>query len=193
MLLRIPKLLLVNECFKWLAHTLSLVHTCDISISIYISISIRRLRVNVSKYQNSRLRRQVIDFFIFCLNKPYVNLFSKIHWKVQQRFIFFKIEGSLKYAISPFNRGRDHHFLAKNDAFSLHSYIKTISLIYICFGDIINHLSTFLKIDIVLKNMYRFYVRVKRKCIIFCPKMVAATAVERRNGVFQTSLDFEEK
>ena len=38
---------------------------------------------------------------------------------------------------------------------------------------------------------YRFYVRVKRKCIIFSQKMVVATAVERRNGVFQTSLDFE--
>ena len=35
------------------------------------------LRVNVSKYQNSRTRRQVVDFFIFCLNKPYGKLFSK--------------------------------------------------------------------------------------------------------------------
>ena len=34
-------------------------------------------RVNVSKYQNSRTRRQVIDFFILCLNKPYGRLFSK--------------------------------------------------------------------------------------------------------------------
>ena len=38
---------------------------------------------------------------------------------------------------------------------------------------------------------FRFYVRVKRKCIIFCQKMVAATAVERQHCVFQTSLDFE--
>ena len=35
------------------------------------------LRVNVSKYQNSRTRRQVVDFFILCLNKPYGKLFSK--------------------------------------------------------------------------------------------------------------------
>ena len=37
----------------------------------------------------------------------------------------------------------------------------------------------------------RFYVRVKRKCIIFSQKTVAVTAVKRRNCVFQTSLDFE--
>ena len=37
----------------------------------------RYLRVNVSKNQNSRSRRQVIDFFIFCLNKAYGKLFSK--------------------------------------------------------------------------------------------------------------------
>ena len=35
------------------------------------------LRVNASKYQNSRTRRQVVDFFILCLNKPYGKLFSK--------------------------------------------------------------------------------------------------------------------
>ena len=29
--------------------------------------------------------------------------------------------------------------------------------------------------------------------MIFSQKLVAATAVERRNGVFQTSLDFEKK
>ena len=35
------------------------------------------IRVNVSKYQNLRTRRQVVDFFIFCLNKPYGKFFSK--------------------------------------------------------------------------------------------------------------------
>ena len=35
------------------------------------------LRVNVSKYQNSRTCRQVVDFFTLCLNKPYGKLFSK--------------------------------------------------------------------------------------------------------------------
>ena len=35
------------------------------------------LSVNVSKYQNSWTRRQVVDFFIFCLNKLYGKLFSK--------------------------------------------------------------------------------------------------------------------
>ena len=35
------------------------------------------LRVNVSKNQNLRSRRQVIDFFIVCLNKPYGKLFLK--------------------------------------------------------------------------------------------------------------------
>ena len=37
----------------------------------------------------------------------------------------------------------------------------------------------------------RFYVQVKRKCIIFSQKMVAATVVEMRNCVSQTSLGFE--
>ena len=58
------------------------------------------LRVNVSKYQNSRTRRQVVDFFILCLNKPYGKLFSKNALKVQQCFGFVKIEGSLKYAMN---------------------------------------------------------------------------------------------
>ena len=81
-----------------------------------------------------------------------VSYFRKIHWKVQQRFIFFKIEGSLKYAISPLDRGRSHHFLTENDAFSLHSYIKTRSHLYVCFGHTIKQLFNILKIDIVLKN-----------------------------------------
>ena len=32
-----------------------------------------------------------------------------MHWKVQQRFGFVKIEGSLKYAILAVDRGRGHH------------------------------------------------------------------------------------
>ena len=42
-------------------------------------VALQMLRVNVSKYQNSRSRRQVIDFFIFCVNKAYAygKLFSK--------------------------------------------------------------------------------------------------------------------
>ena len=82
------------------------------------------LRVNVSKYQNSRSRRQVIDFIIFCLNKAYGKLFSKNALKGSAALSFFKIEGSLKHAISPLDRGSGHHFLIENDAFSLHSYIK---------------------------------------------------------------------
>ena len=73
-------------------------------------------------------------FFIFCLNKAYGKLFLKNALKVQQRFIFFKIEGSLRYAILPLDRGRGHHFLTENDAFSLHLYIKTRSHLYVCFG-----------------------------------------------------------
>ena len=48
-----------------------------------------------------------------------------MHWKVQQRFGFVKIEGSLKYAIPAVDRGRDHHYLTEIDAFSLRSYRKT--------------------------------------------------------------------
>ena len=99
-------------------------------------------------------RRQVIDFFIFCLNKAYGNLFSKNALKGSAAlYFFFKIEGSLKYAISPLDRGRGHHFLTENDAFSLHSYIKTRSHLYVCFGHNIKQLFSILKLDIVLKNM----------------------------------------
>ena len=37
----------------------------------------------------------------------------------------------------------------------------------------------------------RFSVRAKRKCINFSQITVATTAVDSRNGVFQTSLDFD--
>ena len=44
-------------------------------------------------------------------------------------------------------------YFAENDAFSLRSYRKTGSNLHICFGRIINHLSTFLELDIISKNM----------------------------------------
>ena len=75
-----------------------------------------------------------------------VSYFRKMHGKVQQRFIFFKIEGSLKYAISPLDSGRSHHFLTENDAFSLHSYIKTRSHLWTNYKTIIQY----------SKNRYRF-------------------------------------
>ena len=37
----------------------------------------------------------------------------------------------------------------------------------------------------------RFSVRAKRKCVNFSQIMVVTTAVDSRNGVFQTSLDFD--
>ena len=37
----------------------------------------------------------------------------------------------------------------------------------------------------------RFSVRVKRKCINFSQITVATTAVDSRNGIFQTFLDFD--
>ena len=74
-------------------------------------------------------------------------------WKVQQRFGLVKIEGSLKYAIPAVDRSRGHRYLTEIDAFSLRSYRKTRSNLHICFGHITNRLSTFLKIDIVSKNM----------------------------------------
>ena len=37
----------------------------------------------------------------------------------------------------------------------------------------------------------RFSVRAKRKCINFSQITVATSAVDSRNGVFQTSLDFD--
>ena len=82
-----------------------------------------------------------------------VSYFRKLHWKVQQRFGFVKIEGSLKYAILPVDCGRGHRYLTEIDAFSLRSYRKTRSNLHICFGHIINHISTFLELDIVSKNL----------------------------------------
>ena len=82
-----------------------------------------------------------------------VGYFRKMHWKVQQRFGFVKIEGSLKYAILAVDRGRGHRYLTEIDAFSFRSYRKTRSNLHICFGHIIYHLSTFLNLDTVSKNL----------------------------------------
>ena len=78
---------------------------------------------------------------------------QKKDWNVQKRFGFVKIEGSLKYAIPAVDRGRGHRYLTEIDAFSLRSYRKTRSNLNIYFGHIINHLSTFPKLDIVSKNL----------------------------------------
>ena len=45
------------------------------------------------------------------------------------------------------HRSRGKHFLTENDAFSLHSYIKTRLHLYVCFGHTIKQLFNFLKID----------------------------------------------
>ena len=76
-----------------------------------------------------------------------------MHWKVQQRFGFVKIEGSLKYAILAVDRDRGHGYLTEIDSFSFRSYRKTRSNLHICFAHIINHLSTFLNFDTVSKNL----------------------------------------
>ena len=58
-------------------------------------------------------------------------------------------------------------------------------------------MSSFRKVDRWFKiyNAYLcmifFFCTSQERCIIFSQIMVAATAVESRNGVFQTSLDFE--
>ena len=95
----------------------------------------------------------MVDFFILCLNKPYGKLFSKNALKGLAALGFVKSEGSLKYAIPAVDRGRGHRYLNETDAFSLRSYRKTRSNLHICFGHIINHLSAFLKLDIVSKNL----------------------------------------
>ena len=53
-------------------------------------------RVNVSKYQNSRSRRQVIDFVIFCLDKAYGKLFSKNTLKGSAALYFFQNRGTFE-------------------------------------------------------------------------------------------------
>ena len=82
-----------------------------------------------------------------------VSYFQKMHWNVQQRSGFVKIEGSLKYAILAVDPGRGHRYLTEIDAFSTRSYKKARSNLRIYFGHIINYISTFLKLDIVSKNL----------------------------------------
>ena len=115
----------------------------------------RYLRVNVSKYQNSRSRRQVVDFFMPFLNKPYGKLFSKNASKGSAALWFCQNRGNFENAILAVDRGRGHRYLTEIDAFSLRSYRKTRSNLHICFGHVISHRSTFLKldIDIVSKNL----------------------------------------
>ena len=99
------------------------------------------------------MRRQVVDFFIFCLNKPYGKLFSKNALKGSAALWFCQNRGKFEiYAIPAVDRGRGHRYLTEIDAFSLRSYRKTRSNLNICCGHITNHLSTFLKLDIVSKK-----------------------------------------
>ena len=101
-----------------------------------------------------RIVRSVVNFFTFCLNKPYGKLFSKNALKVSAALWFCQNRGKFEIRHSrAVDRGRGNRYLTEIGAFSLCSYRKTKSNLHICFGHIINHLSTFLKLDIVSTNM----------------------------------------
>ena len=68
-----------------------------------ICLKVNYLKFDVSKYQNSRTRRQVVDCFIFCPSKPYGKLFSKnalkgsaALWFCQNRGIVTRIQTPTK-------------------------------------------------------------------------------------------------
>ena len=95
----------------------------------------------------------VVDFFILCLNKPYGKLFSKNTLKGSAALWFCQNRGKFEIRHSRCRPRSWPPFLAEVDAISLRSYRKTRSNLHICFGHIINHLSTFLKLDIVSKKL----------------------------------------
>ena len=115
--------------------------------------SLAFLRANVSRYQNSQTRRQVVDFFIFCLNKLYGKSFSKNALKGSAALWFCQNRGKFEIRHSAVDGGHGHRYLTEIDAFALRSYRKTRSKLLICFRHITKYLSTFLKLDIVSKNL----------------------------------------
>lgn len=86
----------------------------------------------------------------FAQRTPMVSDFQKQHPKFQQSFIFFKIEKSLENAIFAFDR---RHFGAENHTFSLCSLGLTRKDPTTCMIYIKEHLSSSLKIFIILRNL----------------------------------------
>ena len=104
---------------------------------------------------NIKIRGRVVRcsiFFIFCLNKPYGKLFSKNALKGLAALWFCQNRGKFEIRHSRCRPKSWARYLTVIDAFSLRSYRKTRSNLHICFGHIINHLSTFLKLNIVSKT-----------------------------------------
>ena len=64
-----------------------------------IKVSKHKLRANFCKYRESGDSFKIFNFFIFCPNKAFSELFSKIQLKDPKALEFFKIEECLKIAI----------------------------------------------------------------------------------------------
>ena len=62
------------------------------------------LRASVCKCREPGAGCEIFNFLIFCLNKPFTELFSKIQLKAPKALYSFKIEESLKIAILAFRR-----------------------------------------------------------------------------------------
>jgi len=56
------------------------------------------IRANVCKNREYGVSREISNFFIFCLNDPYSELFSKILFEDPEALDFFQIGESLNYA-----------------------------------------------------------------------------------------------
>ena len=125
--------------YHTISYHINLVDQTHVLESMSVNIKIR-----------GRVVRSVVNFFTFCLNKPYGKLFSKNALKVSAALWFCQNRGKFEIRHS---RCRGNRYLTEIGAFSLRSYRKTRSNLHICFGHIINHLSTFLKLDIVSTNM----------------------------------------
>ena len=72
-------------------------HCSFIFMTVVFNFSL--LRASSYKYREWDDSREIFDFFIFCPNNLYSELFSKIPFKGPERSTFFEIEESLKIAI----------------------------------------------------------------------------------------------
>ena len=80
------------------------------------------LRATFCKYQISLNNRHILEFFIFCPNNPYNELFSKIALKVSATLYFWRNRG--KFVKCHFGPWR-HLIFSENNAFSVRSQIST--------------------------------------------------------------------
>ena len=64
----------------------------------------RKLRAVVCKYRELAVKTEIFDFFIFCQEKPFGDLFTKITIKLSKDFLFSRNPQKSEMPFSGHNR-----------------------------------------------------------------------------------------